>query len=1014
MSSGIQGLLGVAKGQGNRLNSLYVQHEQSPFSSSRNLDMSIQEDSCQKNPAAYFAATPWRFSKYENSSSPLVHQSSSNTLPRSRNGFSIIPSHHASLWNKTPPMSQHVRLQEDHMSSPQRDLDIGCSSVPRVLENEGSSEGRSTPLVSSSRIQNSSMASQSAVSEVLDDESDDFMDEEEFAAWIAQQHQEKTRRPSIDTENKAIIRRKSSVIVPRNPPITYPFESLSEYTYNGARVSPKSFVELQDEDFMKIVYIVRDKSTSDVTIRGYIYRRTREMNGLLDKKRNEVCWILHVDDDDPRDPLIQGIETRPVFEVVRRRNIRLTNMEFPALSFRDEVKETEETITNHRVLVCRYKYLCVYPNAKARHAYAWCEKGFHRIRADECDKRADNNMADNDLRQAWRGDTQPGGAREGWLNGEKEYIRQEAISNRGTVSWQSLKAPNGPDFPKGDPMTRGSVGLILNKSDISTEPVRRQKEINIDLPQSSNKTRNTDEIQELVSPSVRALQQSHRQPQSRSPLSTFNRLAGAPNLDDADDVSDLFDLSRSLRKSSIGAPRARRISPQVVEIDAQVKTSSSAGIFEKHYEGKITSKFIPSPISKRKRSGEGSFDVYGKRSKTPRTDSWDNLNKSRYPRDLQLYGDDSRRAGPSDSERSQLEESVEELWVAPKARGPHPTDFGLLTPLSPRSNDPLRSSSHIDHRDSRSRPEQSPCHNHDMDGVVDLTAPQARPSSRFQSEFRQSSSLAPELFKSQLNTFCSPLSASSPPLESNHPKPVSKVFSSGLLRASNLTRMKSRSSSPGSHSMSHIKSYNSLAERITPHPKRERLTSQTPTPGRPGQIKSENTIPSKGKPRRYTFGDCFCGAGGMSRGAVNAGLRIDWGFDFWETACQTYAMNFFGTPIYNVWANEFADGKGHFKVDICHLSPPCQFFSDAHTIQGKDDDMNTASLFAIFNLLEKAKPRVVTLEQTSGLIRRHPIFFNAVVNMFTARGFSVRWRVMNCADFGLPQRRMRLFIIASW
>lgn len=152
----------------------------------------------------------------------------------------------------------------------------------------------------------------------------------------------------------------------------------------------------------------------------------------------------------------------------------------------------------------------------------------------------------------------------------------------------------------------------------------------------------------------------------------------------------------------------------------------------------------------------------------------------------------------------------------------------------------------------------------------------------------------------------------------------------------------------------------------------------------------------------------------MSRGAINANLRIEWGFDFNLAACQTYALNFFGTPIYNVWANEFSAGTGDYKVDVCHMSPPCQFFSDAHTIMGKDDEMNTASLFAIFNLLDKVKPRIVTLEQTSGLIRRHPIYFNAVINMFTTRGFSVRWRVMNCADFGLPQRRMRLFIIASW
>jgi DNA (cytosine-5)-methyltransferase 1 len=76
--------------------------------------------------------------------------------------------------------------------------------------------------------------------------------------------------------------------------------------------------------------------------------------------------------------------------------------------------------------------------------------------------------------------------------------------------------------------------------------------------------------------------------------------------------------------------------------------------------------------------------------------------------------------------------------------------------------------------------------------------------------------------------------------------------------------------------------------------------------------------------------------------------------------------------------------------------------------------MNVASLFAIFELLRSARPRVVTLEQTSGLLRRHPIFLNAVILMFTARGFSIRWRLLNCADFGLPQRRLRLFMIASW
>lgn len=268
--------------------------------------------------------------------------------------------------------------------------------------------------------------------EVTDD--DEFMDEEELSAWVNQQNQNEMRKLSTSSStSKLATRQKSSVNIPRNLPITAPFASLDDFSYNEIRLSPKVYVEMKDGDFMKIVHIVKDTRTSEVTLRGFIFRRTREMNGVLDRKLNEVCWIIHIDEDDPRDPSIQGLETIPVTEVVKRRKIRLTNLSFPALSFRDdEHKDTEETVENDRVLVCRYKYLCFYPNAKARTLNAWCEKGFHRLRADDCDKRSDNNMKDEDLRTVWRGVTSLGGSQEGWLPGEKEFLRQEAVSIKGS------------------------------------------------------------------------------------------------------------------------------------------------------------------------------------------------------------------------------------------------------------------------------------------------------------------------------------------------------------------------------------------------------------------------------------------------------------------------------------------------------------------------------------------------------------------------------------------------------
>ena len=168
---------------------------------------------------------------------------------------------------------------------------------------------------------------------------------------------------------------------------------------------------------------------------------------------------------------------------------------------------------------------------------------------------------------------------------------------------------------------------------------------------------------------------------------------------------------------------------------------------------------------------------------------------------------------------------------------------------------------------------------------------------------------------------------------------------------------------------------------------------------------------------RYTFGDAFCGGGGMSRGASMAGLRNLWAFDIDVPSCETYLMNNFGTRVYNLWADQFVKLPKHYdlQVDILHLSPPCQFFSGAHTQAGKDDERNTATQFALDLLIKRCKPRIVTMEQTAGLAlqRKHRPYFDAVINTFTSNRYNIRWRVLQCADYGVPSRRHRLFIIAS-
>ncbi|TGO24420.1 hypothetical protein BPAE_0103g00210 [Botrytis paeoniae] len=174
----------------------------------------------------------------------------------------------------------------------------------------------------------------------------------------------------------------------------------------------------------------------------------------------------------------------------------------------------------------------------------------------------------------------------------------------------------------------------------------------------------------------------------------------------------------------------------------------------------------------------------------------------------------------------------------------------------------------------------------------------------------------------------------------------------------------------------------------------------------------------------FTYGDAFCGAGGTTRGAVMAGLRVKWGFDFDQHACTTWRLNFPGATCYEMSSECFvslatpspcsSDIPNDVKVDILHLSPPCQYFSPAHTVEGKNDEMNTASLFAVAAVIKVAKPRVVTLEQTFGILYpRFRGYFSSLICMFTSSGFSLRWAIVPLAQWGLPQRRFRLIIIAS-
>lgn len=184
-------------------------------------------------------------------------------------------------------------------------------------------------------------------------------------------------------------------------------------------------------------------------------------------------------------------------------------------------------------------------------------------------------------------------------------------------------------------------------------------------------------------------------------------------------------------------------------------------------------------------------------------------------------------------------------------------------------------------------------------------------------------------------------------------------------------------------------------------------------------IDLENAVNSSGvraRNQKYTVFDSFSGAGGVSRGAQSAGFKIEFAVDNSTQVWETYSTNFPDTTLYKMAVDQFIrDAKRQrTRVDVLHLSPPCQFFSPAHTRPSAHDDENIFALFSCNELINKTRPRLITLEQTFGITHeRHIHFFKTVISDFTQFGYSVRWKVVRLCTWGSAQDRKRVVLIAA-
>lgn len=157
----------------------------------------------------------------------------------------------------------------------------------------------------------------------------------------------------------------------------------------------------------------------------------------------------------------------------------------------------------------------------------------------------------------------------------------------------------------------------------------------------------------------------------------------------------------------------------------------------------------------------------------------------------------------------------------------------------------------------------------------------------------------------------------------------------------------------------------------------------------------------------------FCGAGGSSRGAKAAGVKIVAAVDMWELAGTTYADNFPQTRFYRKKCEELSPRsikRQIKKIDILLASPECTSHTCAKGASRRSEKSRSTA-FEVIRFAKAFKPRWIVVENVVHMQswRR----FRNWLRSLEAMGYHTRTQVLNAADFGVPQSRKRLFVTAD-
>lgn len=163
--------------------------------------------------------------------------------------------------------------------------------------------------------------------------------------------------------------------------------------------------------------------------------------------------------------------------------------------------------------------------------------------------------------------------------------------------------------------------------------------------------------------------------------------------------------------------------------------------------------------------------------------------------------------------------------------------------------------------------------------------------------------------------------------------------------------------------------------------------------------------------REFTVFELFTGAGGLSSALHNSGWNLLAGVEIDKWSAKTFRFNFPDTELFeeDVRNVDFAQFRG---IDLLVGGPPCQPFSVAGKQLAKDDDRDMVPEF--LRAVREIQPKAFLMENVPGLLtQKHKPYLHELIFSFQKLGYSLDFKLLNAADYGVPQFRKRVFFVGT-